>query len=186
MHREPHGGLVGGGALDAMARAGRNLERVAGGEGDDVDLARDGIFEAHHRAAAQEDDPLVLLMIIPESVGRGVPAGDEPHDADVAFAFGEDFDQFPGQSGGDGLEKIGRLHHGGIISEGGPGVYFFRGAKPANSVAASSSMSAFTSVSRHSAGIPAIPWRIPASAPATQPVVSVSSPRLTAWSTAAA
>jgi hypothetical protein len=62
-------------------------------------------LEPQLRAAFQDEDPLVLFLVIPETLRRSVAAGNDALDADVR-ALGQDFDEFLGEVGRQVGEEV--------------------------------------------------------------------------------
>jgi hypothetical protein len=110
MHRQPRCRLFRRSALDAMFRVRRDVEPVARLHRNNRDLSADSVFKTQHRASREQADPFVLLLIIPESIDRGVALRDEAHDAEMAVTFREDLDEFFGHRGRDRFEEIRGVH----------------------------------------------------------------------------
>ena len=100
---EPDGFLVGGGPVDTVAAVGGEKDGVAGSEDD-------GLFavgEAQAGFAAEEEDPFVLVLVIPEILRRGVAMGDDALDADLSAAqFADLVEVFLGEVEGDVVKEV--------------------------------------------------------------------------------
>lgn len=118
MHRQPNRRLFRRGALNTVFRVRRDVEPVARFHRDDPNFAADGIFKTQHGPAREQADPFVLLLIVPESVDRGVALRNESHDAEMAVTFREDLDKFFGHRGGDRFEKIRGVHPRSSMPDG--------------------------------------------------------------------
>ena len=82
-----------------------------GGEEDGVAGSEDdGLFavgEAQAGFAAEEEDPFVLVLVIPEIIRRGVTMGDDALDADLSAAkFTDLVEVFFGEVEGDVVKEI--------------------------------------------------------------------------------
>ena len=78
-HRQPDGGLVGGRPLHAVLAMGRDVEEVPDTQLGGLCL----VLEAELCGPLQHDDPLSLVLIVPEPLGRGMAMRDDPFDADI-------------------------------------------------------------------------------------------------------
>ena len=69
MHGQPDCRLAGNGPLDSMPSVGRDLYVVSRLHGNGVVVT----LESQTSYAAQEQNPFVGLLIVPEARGRGMP-----------------------------------------------------------------------------------------------------------------
>ena len=105
MHRQPDRQLIMRRPFDAVHGVRRNVDAVA-------TLQLDGLVhavEAKPRRALQHHDPLMLLLVIPEAVGRGVPVGHDSLDADRG-CLQQRRDQLAGQVRREISKYVGGSH----------------------------------------------------------------------------
>jgi hypothetical protein len=95
--REPDAGRIDGCRLDPVPLMGRDEQPVDGGE-----LFPAAVGEGHLRLSLQQDDPLVPLLIIPESRRRNVAVGDDPFDQH-SLVRNERLGAFPAGGAGSAL-----------------------------------------------------------------------------------
>lgn len=110
MHRQPNGRLLRRSAFDAMLRVRRDVEPIARLHRDNFHFAADSVFKTQHRPSREQADPFVFLLIVPESIDRGMALRDETHDAEMAVTFREDLDELFGHRGRDHFEEIRGVH----------------------------------------------------------------------------
>ena len=79
MHRQPDDRFVRRRPLDSILPMRRDVHEIAGHH---LDRLHDAL-EAESRFTVQHPDPLVLILIEPEAVGRCVAVGDDPFDPHV-------------------------------------------------------------------------------------------------------
>lgn len=86
-HGEPDGGGLGSGPVDAVAAVGGEEDGVAG---DEIDWLGD-VFDAEAGGTGEDEDPLVLVLIIPEVFRRSLAVGDDAFDPNVTAPELADF-----------------------------------------------------------------------------------------------
>src|SRR4051812_22798511 len=78
MHGEPDRWFAGGGPLDPVPAMGWDVDERARPQFDRLPA-----LESQAGRPLQQKDPFVALLVVPESLGRGVAQRDDPLDADA-------------------------------------------------------------------------------------------------------
>ena len=92
MQRQPDRGLIRCRPFDSVLFVGRDIHEIPR-------LQLDGlVLETESCCSCEYTDPLVLILVVPESIGRGLAVGDDSLDANVRV-LSECFGQFLGQRG---------------------------------------------------------------------------------------
>lgn len=107
MDGEPHGGRVRIGPFDAMPHMRGDQQGIAGAEVAGMFFT----FQAELRGTLQDEDPLRLGLVVPETDRRRLSVRDDPFDADTG-SRGESFEAFGVVCDGKGFKKIQDAHEG--------------------------------------------------------------------------
>ena len=89
----------------------RDVQEVAGRHLDRLFV----ILEPKPRCAAQDHDPFRVILVVPETRGRGVALGDDALDADVG-GFDQGGAKLVGKTPGEVSEKVGADGHGSGVA----------------------------------------------------------------------
>ncbi len=101
MYRQPNGRFVWCGPLYAMSPAGRDDDKITRLHREKFGV----VFEPQLRFSLQQQHPFVLMLIVPEVVGRGVSMRNDPLDPQ-RLILEESLDNFVGQVGWDVGEDV--------------------------------------------------------------------------------
>jgi len=108
MHRQPDGGLVWRGPLDPVFLVSGDVDEIAGLH------FNQAIFEAYPGVTLQDDDPFVLVLVVPISFRRCVAVRHDALDADVR-RFEQGGAYLLRQRLGEVMEEIGAGHGSGPV-----------------------------------------------------------------------
>jgi hypothetical protein len=102
MQGQPYGGRLGVGPLHPVAAMGRDEEKVAGAQHPGSRF----VLEAQPGAAGQKHHPLMGVLVVPLSRGRGLAGGDDALQAEMTGGK-EDLENFLGDIRGDWGKQVG-------------------------------------------------------------------------------
>ena len=108
MDRQPDGGLVRRRPLHAVPVVGGNEQIVARFQ------VRDMVLKLQPRRSAQQDDPLVLILVVPKIFRAAVSGGNDLLDTDVSRLC-QDLDQFFGKVAGEVRQEVVTSHVGLVL-----------------------------------------------------------------------